>query len=135
MSRRRSRKKVDPTPKLIDIDSMAHDGRGVGRDENGKVVFVDYALPTERVEYQEVMHRQSHLFGTTLNVIDPSEHRVEPRCGVFGACGGCVLQPLDPAKQLEYKHPNPCYPLWSETTGAIVAGRGWALNLYPKRAA
>ncbi len=101
--RRRQRKKLDLTPQEITIDSLAHDGRGVGRDAEGKVVFVDYALPEEKVRFVPVMHRKSYLFGSTIEVLEPSPHRVEPRCEVFGQCGGCVLQHLDPDKQIEYK--------------------------------
>ncbi len=100
---KRRRKQLDLTPQQTMIESLAHDGRGVGRDVEGKVVFVDYALPGERVEYVPVMHRKSYLFGSTTQVIEPSEFRVEPRCEVFGQCGGCVLQHLDPDKQIEYK--------------------------------
>ncbi len=101
--RRRQRKQLDTTPQEIHVDSMAHDGRGVGRDEEGKVVFVDFALPGERVEYVPVMRRKGQLFGSTTKVIEPSEYRIEPKCEVFGECGGCVLQHLDADKQIEYK--------------------------------
>ncbi len=103
MARRRRHKKIDQTPKDIRIDSLAHDGRGVGRDEEGKVVFVDYALPGEHVRYVPVMHRKSYLFGSTIEVLEPSEHRVLPKCQVFGQCGGCVLQHLDAKMQIQYK--------------------------------
>jgi 23S rRNA (uracil1939-C5)-methyltransferase len=103
MARRRNRKQLDLTPREIQIDSMAHDGRGVGRGEDGKVVFVDFALPGEKVLYVPVMNRKSYLFGTTLEVLEPSEHRVEPKCPVFGDCGGCVLQHLDESIQIKYK--------------------------------
>lgn len=103
MARRRNRKKLDLTPREIQIDSMAHDGRGVGRGEDGKVVFVDFALPGEKVVYIPVMNRKSYLFGTTLEVLEPSEHRIEPKCPVFGDCGGCVLQHLDENIQIKYK--------------------------------
>lgn len=101
--RRRNRKQLDLTPREIQIDSMAHDGRGVGRGEDGKVVFVDFALPGEKVLYVPVMNRKSYLFGTTLEVLEPSEHRIEPKCVVFGDCGGCVLQHLDEKVQIKYK--------------------------------
>ncbi len=101
--RRRNRKKLDLTPREIQIESMAHDGRGVGRDDDGKVVFVDFALPGEKVRYVPVMHRKSYLFGTTIEVLEPSEHRIEPKCAVFGDCGGCVLQHLDEDVQIKYK--------------------------------
>lgn len=101
--RRRKRKQLDLTPREISIDSMAHDGRGVGRGEDGKVVFVDFALPGETVRFVPVMNRKSHLFGTTIDVLKASEHRIEPKCAVFGECGGCVLQHLDEKVQIKYK--------------------------------
>ncbi|GGZ99054.1 23S rRNA (uracil(1939)-C(5))-methyltransferase RlmD [Arenicella chitinivorans] len=101
--RRRARKQLDLTPREIQIDSLAHDGRGVGRGEDGKVVFVDFALPGERVKYVPVMNRKSYLFGTTIEVLEASPHRIEPKCAVFGQCGGCVLQHLEPEKQIHYK--------------------------------
>jgi len=101
--RRRNRKPFDTTPQEINIESMAHDGRGVGRGEDGKVVFVDYALPGEKVRYVPVMNRKSYLFGSTIEVLEKSEHRVEPKCAVFGECGGCVLQHLDENVQIQYK--------------------------------
>ncbi len=101
--RRRKRKQLDLTPREIRIESMAHDGRGVGRGEDGKVVFVDFALPGEKVRYIPVMNRKSYLFGTTIEVLEPSEHRIEPKCAVFGDCGGCVLQHLDENIQIKYK--------------------------------
>jgi len=103
MARRRKRKQLDTTPREISIESMAHDGRGVGRGDDGKVVFVDYALPGERVRFVPVMHRKSYLFGSTIEVLKPSEHRIDPKCPVFGHCGGCVLQHLDEKVQIQYK--------------------------------
>jgi len=103
MARRRKRKQLDLTPRELQIESLAHDGRGVGRGEDGKVVFVDFALPGEKVRYVPVMTRKSYLFGTTIEVLEPSEHRIEPKCAVFGDCGGCVLQHLDETVQIEYK--------------------------------
>lgn len=101
--RRRNRKPLDLTPREIHIESMAHDGRGVGRDAEGKVVFVDYALPTETVNYVPVADRKSYQSGTAIEVLKASEHRVDPRCAVFGQCGGCVLQHLREDVQIQYK--------------------------------
>ena len=101
--RRRNRKPIDTTPQVIKIDSLAHDGRGVGRGDDGKVVFVDYALPGETVRYVPVANKKSFMFGSTIEVLEPSEHRIEPKCEVFGQCGGCVLQHLDETVQITYK--------------------------------
>ena len=101
--RRHKRKTLDKTPRQTSITSLAHDGRGVGRDQEGKVVFVDYALPDETVMYEPVMSRKSFLYGTTIEVLQPSDHRITPKCEVFGECGGCVLQHLDEKVQIQYK--------------------------------
>ena len=109
--RRRNRKPLDTTPRETVIDSIAHDGRGVGRSKDGKVVFVDYALPGEKVRYVPVMNRKSYLLGSTIEVLEKSEHRVEAQCAVFGECGGCVLQHLDEKIQIQYKHTS-CQVNW-----------------------
>jgi len=102
----RRRKKISPAdlePKSIQVESLSHDGRGVGRGEDGKVVFVDYALPEEEVVYVPVFSKKRFLTGTAVEVIKPSPYRVKPKCAVFGQCGGCILQHLDEDKQIEYK--------------------------------
>ena len=51
MARRRSRKKKLPeTPVKVTIESLAHDGRGVAHVD-GKVIFIDEALPGEELEF------------------------------------------------------------------------------------
>ncbi len=84
------------------IESLSHEGRGVARID-GKVVFVDGALPGERVVATRVKRRRSHDEARTEAVIEASPDRVEPRCPHFGVCGGCVLQHLDPDRQRAYK--------------------------------
>ncbi|MEO0368141.1 MAG: 23S rRNA (uracil(1939)-C(5))-methyltransferase RlmD [Pseudomonadota bacterium] len=103
MGRRRRKSRLDTTPFQLDITSLAHDGRGVGRDAEGQVVFVDFCLPDEKVECVPVMRRKGQLFATTTSVLEASRDRVEPKCEVFGQCGGCVLQHLDEHKQIHYK--------------------------------
>jgi 23S rRNA (uracil1939-C5)-methyltransferase len=87
----------------MEIDSLSHDGRGVGRNASGKVVFVDYALPGERITYRSTRSRRKFSTGTTIEVQRSSLERVEPRCKVFGTCGGCALQHLDHPAQVNAK--------------------------------
>ena len=87
----------------IEITSLSHDGRGVGRNADGKVIFVDYALPGERVRFRPTRNRRKFSSGTTVEVMRSSAERVTPRCGVFGTCGGCVLQHYDHAAQASAK--------------------------------
>jgi len=90
-------------PAEISIDSLSHDGRGVGRDSNGKVTFVDFALPGERVLYQPLRGRKGVGLGTTIEVLEAAENRINPKCEYFGICGGCSLQHLDSKDQIDAK--------------------------------
>jgi 23S rRNA (uracil1939-C5)-methyltransferase len=85
-----------------DIADLAHDGRGVARVE-GKAVFIEGALPQERVRFR-VLKRRRHMDEAALvEVLVASPDRAAPRCAHFGICGGCTLQHLAPAAQLEAK--------------------------------
>jgi 23S rRNA (uracil1939-C5)-methyltransferase len=85
-----------------DIVDLAHDGRGVARVE-GKAVFVDGALPSERVRFR-ILKRRRHMDEAALvDVLVASPDRVAPRCAHFGVCGGCALQHLAPSAQLAAK--------------------------------
>lgn len=84
------------------IVDLAQDGRGVARVD-GKTVFIDDALPGERVEWIRSKRGRNFDEGRLRSVLEPSADRVEPRCPHFGVCGGCMLQHLDPVRQLEFK--------------------------------
>lgn len=84
------------------ITDLSHEGRGVAHVE-GKTVFIDDALPGEVVEWQRIKRGRNFDEGRLLRVIEPSADRVEPRCAHFGMCGGCVLQHLSGAQQLQFK--------------------------------
>ena len=85
-----------------DVVDLAHDGRGVARVE-GKAVFIEGALPSERVRFR-VHKRRRHMDEAALvDVLVASAERAVPRCAHFGICGGCSLQHLAPAAQLAAK--------------------------------
>jgi 23S rRNA (uracil1939-C5)-methyltransferase len=66
-------------------------------------VFVSYALPGELVEAIPTGHRKGVSFARAGQVVEPSDHRVEPKCDYFGACGGCQWQHAVYPYQLELK--------------------------------
>jgi 23S rRNA (uracil1939-C5)-methyltransferase len=86
----------------IRIDDLDHDGRGVGRVDD-KVVFVDGALPGERVRFRYTKGGKQYDQGKLEEVLEASPDRVEPPCPVFGLCGGCSLQHLAPEAQVAAK--------------------------------
>jgi 23S rRNA (uracil1939-C5)-methyltransferase len=85
-----------------DIVDLAHDGRGVARVD-GKAVFIDGALPGERVRFRVIKRRRQMDEAGLVDVLIASPDRVVPRCAHFGVCGGCTLQHLSAAAQLAAK--------------------------------
>jgi 23S rRNA (uracil1939-C5)-methyltransferase len=85
-----------------DVVDLAHDGRGVARAA-GKAVFIEGALPGERVRYRVFKRRRQFDEAGLIEVLVASPDRVAPRCAHFGVCGGCSLQHLAPAAQLKAK--------------------------------
>ncbi len=101
MSRRR-RRKPPKDPIEVTIDDLSHDGRGVAT-WGEKKVFIHGALPGERVLARLTDRKRSYDEGETLEVLEASPDRVEPRCPHFGQCGGCSLQHLADSRQIESK--------------------------------
>jgi 23S rRNA (uracil1939-C5)-methyltransferase len=85
-----------------DIVDLSVDGRGVARLD-GKAVFIDGALPNERVRFRLLKRRRHMDEGGLVEVLLASPERVVPRCAHFGVCGGCSLQHLSAAAQLAAK--------------------------------
>lgn len=86
----------------LTIDSLSNQGAGVGRVDNW-VIFVPYTLPGERVRVRVYRNEKNCSQADLIEVLEPSPHRIEPRCKLFGYCGGCQYQHLEYAAQLEWK--------------------------------
>jgi 23S rRNA (uracil1939-C5)-methyltransferase len=84
------------------ITDLSHEGRGVAHVD-GKTVFIDDALPGERVEWVRLKRGRNFDEGRLERVLEASPDRVTPRCAHFGVCGGCALQHLASERQLEFK--------------------------------
>lgn len=86
----------------VDIVDLSHEGRGVAH-HGGKAVFIDDALPGERVEWVRVKRGRNFDEGRLERILQSSPDRVAPRCAHFGVCGGCALQHLSAQRQIEFK--------------------------------
>jgi 23S rRNA (uracil1939-C5)-methyltransferase len=84
------------------IESLDHDARGITR-QDGKTIFVEGALPGERVEYAALRVKPTYEVARCVRVIKASASRIAPRCAHFGVCGGCSLQHLEPDAQVAAK--------------------------------
>jgi 23S rRNA (uracil1939-C5)-methyltransferase len=91
----------------LEVESLDLEAQGVAHNAEGKVVFIEGALPTERVQAQ--VHRRKNQWeqGTLTQIARESSQRVRPACPHFGlhagACGGCKMQHLHPAAQVAVK--------------------------------
>ncbi len=89
-------------PFEIIIEKMVPQGWGLGRHE-GKVIFVPYAAPADRLSVQIAKDKKTYAIAEILKILQPSPHRVEPLCPIFTKCGGCQWQHLDSETQLAQK--------------------------------
>ena len=85
------------------VESLDLEGQGVAHDSEGKVVFIEGALPGEQVQVQ--VHRRKHNWeqASMTALRQGSSQRVTPQCRHFGICGGCKMQHLQVAAQLAAK--------------------------------
>jgi 23S rRNA (uracil1939-C5)-methyltransferase len=86
----------------VEVESLAFGGRGVARLDDF-VLFVDRALPGDRVRARVTKVKRRHGEATAVEVLAEGPDRVPAPCPHFGACGGCRWQDLDYAAQTAWK--------------------------------
>ncbi|MBU0602567.1 MAG: 23S rRNA (uracil(1939)-C(5))-methyltransferase RlmD [Gammaproteobacteria bacterium] len=112
------------------IESLDHEGRGVTHAD-GKVIFVDGALPGEIVDFSPYRRKSSYELAQISRIVRASPQRVTPGCAYFGYCGGCSMQHLDVTAQASVKQRVLEDALWHvgrvrpETVFAPLVGPGW----------
>jgi len=91
----------------LDVESLDLEAQGVAHRADGKVVFIEGALPGERVQVQVSRKKNQWEQGQLSALCRESSQRVKPGCPHFGlhasACGGCKMQHLHPAAQVAVK--------------------------------
>ncbi len=94
-------------PEWLLVESLDLEAQGVAHRVDGKVVFIEGALPFERVTVSVGRKKNNWEQGTLVAIGRESSQRVEPRCPHFGlhagACGGCKMQHLHGAAQVAVK--------------------------------
>jgi 23S rRNA (uracil1939-C5)-methyltransferase len=86
----------------VTIESLDHEGRGITHVD-GKVIFIEGALPGEEVTYSVFKKKPSYEMATVQQIMRPSFMRVAPKCPHFGVCGGCSMQHLEESGQVAVK--------------------------------
>src|SRR5690625_7883799 len=72
---------------VLSIESLDLSAQGVAHDDEGKVVFVEGALPGEKVRVEFSRHKKNYNKAQVVEVLQASPLRVTPRCPYFGQCG------------------------------------------------
>jgi 23S rRNA (uracil1939-C5)-methyltransferase len=94
------------TELTLEISALSSEGKGIAKVEEQFVVFVEHALPGDKVLANITRKKSNYAEARIIEILSPSPWRVKPDCEHFGVCGGCKLQNLDYEKQIEYKTDN-----------------------------
>jgi len=98
---------MDYPPDQLTIESLDIEAQGIAHREDGKVVFIEGALPFETVSASVYRKKPSFEKATLMAVLHESSQRVRPQCPHFGlhtgACGGCKMQHLHVGAQVAVK--------------------------------
>ncbi len=86
----------------VTVEDMGHDGEGIGKVD-GFTLFVKDAVIGDTVSVKIMKSKKNYAYAHLEKVLAPSPFRVEPVCPYHRQCGGCQLQTLSYAKQLEFK--------------------------------
>ena len=88
----------------LTVTGIADKGRGLLRGEDGRVIFVENAIPGDVVDVRVTKKKKDYLIATPTRLVVPSPDRTDPFCQHYGVCGGCKWQHVRYEKQLAYKH-------------------------------
>jgi 23S rRNA (uracil1939-C5)-methyltransferase len=100
MGRRNTNRIILEDLEIIDAGAK---GKSIARADDGRVVFVNNAVPGDIATIQTTKKRKAYFEGTAISFSKYSDKRVEPACSHFGTCGGCKWQFMGYEHQLFYK--------------------------------
>ncbi|RRJ91949.1 23S rRNA (uracil(1939)-C(5))-methyltransferase RlmD [Paenimyroides tangerinum] len=101
MARKKTDRIVFENVEVLDAGAK---GVSVAKAPDGKIIFLPNVVPGDVVDVQTTKKRKAYYEGKATVIHKFSEHRVEPICEHFGACGGCKWQNMSYDQQLFYKH-------------------------------
>ena len=100
-------------PDPVWVESLDLEAQGIARlapteeqlaeGQSGKVLFIQGALPTERVTYTVTREKARFSKAKVDQILKPAVFRADPKCKAFGVCGGCTMQHLDIQAQIAMK--------------------------------
>ena len=87
---------------VVTIEDIGADGEGIGKQE-GYTLFIKDTVVGDKVLAKVMKTGKTYGYARLVELIEPSDSRVSPRCPIADKCGGCQLMHMDYGKQLEYK--------------------------------
>ncbi len=97
------RKKRNQVFEELEILDAGAKGKSIAKAPDGKVIFINNAVPGDVADIQTTRKKKSFYEGTAVEFHKYSDKRVEPVCQHFGTCGGCKWQFMGYEHQLFYK--------------------------------
>jgi 23S rRNA (uracil1939-C5)-methyltransferase len=87
----------------LKVESLDLEAQGVAHNLEGKVVFIEGALPGEEVQVTVQRRKNNWEQAQMVAMRHESSQRVVPQCRHFGVCGGCKMQHLHVGAQVATK--------------------------------
>ena len=87
----------------IKIEKLVFGGFGLGRQNDGKSIFVYKSVPGDELEIKLTEDKKNFAKGIIKKILKPSPYRIEPKCLYFDDCGGCEHQNMSYKDQLRFK--------------------------------
>lgn len=88
---------------IVDIIDNGYEGEGIARIDDF-TIFIQGAIKGEKVKILIVKVLTSHAFGKLLEIIEPSNKRINAECSTYKRCGGCNLRHIQYEETLKIKH-------------------------------
>ena len=84
----------------VRINNLVYGGDAIGRMDDGRTVFIPFAIPGEKVRLRLIEEKARFARAEIVEVLEPSPMRIRARCLHFSQCGGCHYQHLRYGDQL-----------------------------------
>ncbi|WP_373017984.1 23S rRNA (uracil(1939)-C(5))-methyltransferase RlmD [Muriicola sp.] len=98
--RKKNKRQVFEQVEVVDAGAR---GKTVAKAPDGRVIFLQNAVPGDVVTVQTTKKRKAYFEGVATHFHRLSKRRTEPACKHFELCGGCKWQHMDYQSQLYYK--------------------------------
>ncbi|MBR5441538.1 MAG: 23S rRNA (uracil(1939)-C(5))-methyltransferase RlmD [Clostridia bacterium] len=86
----------------LNITGYTSEGGGVGKYD-GQAIFVENTAVGDEILCHVIKAKKTYAIGKAIEILRPSEHRIEPECSAFKSCGGCSFAHITYDEELSLK--------------------------------